>query len=279
MVRRADLSHPKSKELGVHSQFPYVYPVVEAKSPGSPFVRYPLIPSVALLAMSPFSAAFAQRPCPGLKEPRIIHQNGRTALEFQTRMEVDVDGAPNAYGPKGKKTLDILAHAYAPRVPGKPRELVGYMTDDDAGRKPTIQGKGDPYPGFYVSQTDFADIHNPRMEDPRRYVNAATTNYVVLGRAAINAGVQLGDFVTAYSCRTGKSAYAIVGDSGNESGAEGSLALVRNLGYEHITNGIDESVDDPEIVIRYFPHTNPNHQFFKTQAELDEAAKKLDLTK
>lgn len=242
-------------------------------------MRNLLIPSVAMLAISPFGAAFAQRPCPGLKQPRTIRHDGRTALEVQTRMEVDVDGAPNAYGPRGKKTLDVLAHAYSPKVPGKPRELVGYMTEDDEGRKPTIQRPGDPYPGFYVSQTDYADIRNPRMEDPHRYVNAATTNYVVLGRAAINAGVQLGDFVTAYSCRTGKSVYAIVGDSGNESGAEGSLALVRNLGYEHIVNGIEESVDDPEIVIRYFPHTNPERLFFKTQAALDEAAKKMGLTK
>jgi hypothetical protein len=227
------------------------------------------------IAQKPAASA---RPCPQLNHPRTLQVSGRTALEVQVRMEVDVDGAPNAYGPKGKKTLDILAHAYGPRVPGKPPEIVGYMTEDDRGT-PTIQRPDDPYPGYFVSQTDFADIHNPRMEDPRRYVDATKINYVVLGRAAIQGGVQMGDFVTVYSCRTGKSVYAIVGDSGNESGAEGSLALVRALGYTHIVNGIDESVDDPEIVIRYFPHSNPQKQFFKTQAELDTAAKKLGLTK
>ena len=239
-----------------------------------------LVLSVSMVAVLCASSASVsgQKPCPNLTEPRTIKADGRNALEVQVRMEVDVDGAPNAYGPRGKKTLDVLAHAYSPKVPGKRRQLVGYMTNDDNG-KPMIQGKGDPYPGYYVSQTDFADIHNPREEDTRRYVNAATTNYVVLGRVAINGGVQLGDFVTVYSCRTGKSAYAIVGDSGNESGAEGSLALVRNLGYTQITNGIDESVNDPEIVIRYFPNSNPKQQFFKTQAELDAAAKKLGLTK
>jgi hypothetical protein len=152
------------------------------------------------------------------------------------------------------------------------------MTEYDGG-PPTVQIKGDPFPGYYVSQTDFADIHNPRMEDPRRYVDAARINYVVLGKAGIDAGVKMGDFVTVYSCRTGKSAYAIVGDSGNASGAEGSLALVRNLGYTHIVNGVDQSVDNPEIVIHYFPNSNPTHQFFKTQAELDEAAEKLGLVK
>ena len=65
-------------------------------------------------------------------------------------------------------------------------------------------------------------------------------------------------------------------DSGNESGAEGSLALVQALGYP-LKDGIEDSVDDREIVIRYFPKSNPDKQFFKTQAELDRAAEKLGL--
>jgi hypothetical protein len=217
------------------------------------------------------------RPCPGLKQPRKLQFDGRPALEVQVMMDVDVDGAPNAYGPKGKKTLDILDHALSPKEPGHPREVVGYMLEYDNG-PPTIQRKGDPYPGYYVSQTDFADIHNPRMEDPRRYVDAGRINYVVLGKAGKDAGVQLGDFVTVYSCRTGKSAYAIVGDSGNESGAEGSLALVQALGYP-IVDGVDHSVSDREIVIRYFPNSNPTHLFFKSQEALNDAARKLGLTK
>jgi hypothetical protein len=226
----------------------------------------------------PPSQAAGAHPCPNLTAPRLVSDSGRQALELQVKMDVDVDGAPNAYGPKGKPALDILEHALGPKVPGKPREVVGFMTDYDGG-PPTIQGKGDPYPGYYVSQTDFADLSNKRMEDPRRYVDAAKINYVVLGDAAIKAGVQLGDFVTVYSCRTGKSAYAIVGDSGNPSGAEGSLALVRNLGYTYIVNGIDESVDHREIVIHYFPHSNPKKQFFFTQQVLDDAAKKLGIQK
>jgi hypothetical protein len=215
------------------------------------------------------------KPCPNISQPRTLQLNGRPALEVQVRMDVDVDGAPNAYGPKGKPTLDILDHALSPKEPGHPREIVGYMLEYDGG-PPTIQRKDDPYPGYYVSQTDFADIHNPRMEDPRRYVDAARINYVVLGKAASEGGVKLGDFATVYSCRTGKSVYAIVGDSGNDSGAEGSLALVQALGYP-IHDGINHSVDNREIVIHYFPNSNPNHQFFKSQDALDQAAKKLGI--
>jgi hypothetical protein len=211
-------------------------------------------------------------PCPEIPaKGRSIDEHGRKATQVLVKMDVDVDGAPNAYGPKGRKTLDVLAHARAPHS----REIVGYMTEYDGG-PPTVQGPEDPYPGLYVSQTDFADLGNKRMEDPRRYVDATRINYIVVGDVAQKAGMQMGDFATVYSCRTGKFVYAIAADSGNASGAEGSLALVRALGYP-LKNGIDDSVDAKEIVITYYPGSNPGKQFFKTQAALDAAAKKLGL--
>ena len=215
------------------------------------------------------------RPCPNLKGSRRLQEFGRPAVEMQVKMNVDVDGAPNAYGPPGKKALDVDKHARAPKESPHPGEIVGYMTEYEGG-PPTVQGPHDPYPGYYVSQTDFADKSITRMEDPRRYVDAARINYLVQGRVAKQNGVQLGDFATAYSCRTGRTAFAIVGDSGNESGAEGSLALVQNLGYP-IKDGKEDSVDDREIVIHYFPGSNPGGKFFHTQSELDRAAEALGL--
>jgi hypothetical protein len=218
------------------------------------------------------------KPCPNLKHPRTLQLDGRTALEVQVKMDVDVDGAPTAYGPPGTHPLDILAHAMdIPAAGAKPSRVDGFMTEYDGG-PPTVQGPSDPAPGYYVSQTGFADLHNRRAEDPRRYVDATKINYVVLGTAATRAGVKLGDFAVVYSCRTGKTAFAIAGDDGNPTGAEGSLALVRALGY-NIVNGVDKSVDEREIVIRYVPRSNPRHEFFFTQKALDEAAKKHGLTR
>ena len=215
-------------------------------------------------------------PCPVIGAGgRALTVRGRKAVEVLVKMDVDVDGAPNAYGPKGKKTLDVLKHARAPKGSEHPGEVVGYMTDYEGGPA-TVQKAGDPFPGYYVSQTDFADVNNKRMEDPRRYVDATRMIYVVQGKVAREAGAQMGDFATVYSCRTGKLVYAILADSGNESGAEGSLALVRALGYP-LKNGIDDSVNDREIVVRYFPGSNPGKHFFKSQAELDSAARKLGL--
>lgn len=215
------------------------------------------------------------RPCPGLNGSRTMQVAGREAVEVQVKMDVDVDGAPNAYGPRGKKTLDVEKHARSPRESRHPGEIVGYMTEYPGG-PPTVQRKSDPFPGYYVSQTDFADKDNKRMEDPRRYVDATRINYVVQGKAAREAGVGMGDFAVVYSCRTGKAVNAIVADSGNESGAEGSLALVRALGYP-ILDGIEDSVDDREIVVRYYPGSNRGKVFFKTQGALDEAARGMGL--
>ncbi len=217
------------------------------------------------------------KPCPGLKAPLVADRNGHQAVDIQVKMDVDVDGAPNAYGPRGKKTLDVLEHAISPKGQPNAGQYVGFMTDYEGG-PPTVQRAGDPYPGYYISQTDFADTANKRMEDPRRYVDATRINYVVQGDIAKKMGVQLGDFVAVYSCRTGKNVYGIVADSGNATGAEGSLALVQALGYK-IYDGRDESVNDKEIVIRYFPKSNPDQHFFKSQEEIDEAAKKLGLPK
>jgi len=189
-------------------------------------------------------------------------------------MDVDVDGAPNAYGPPGKETLDILLDAhYLNRAD---QEIVGYLTDDQ--NRPILQGPKDPFPGYYISQTAFTDDANQNERDPRRYVDARKINYVVRGDEARRRGVRVGDFVAVFSRRTHKSVFAIVGDTGNPTGDEGSLHLLQDLGYP-FHDGISDSVERPEIVIRFYPNSNPSHQFFFTQAALDEAATHLGLSR
>jgi len=204
-------------------------------------------------------------------------QNGNEHPFFEVlthRMDVDVDGAPNAYGPPGTQTLDILLNAHYLNRADK--EIVGYLVDELGG--PILQGPRDPFPGYYISQTAFADTGNRNERDPRRYVDARNVNYVVRGDLARRRGVRVGDFVSAYSKRTRKSVFAIVGDTGNPTGDEGSLHLMQDLGYP-FHDGKNDSVEKPEIVIRLYPNSNPKHQFFFTQAKLDEAATKLGLSK
>jgi hypothetical protein len=225
------------------------------------------------LAISLNPALHAQCPDP-LTPPT---QSSPSAQEFTLlthRMDVDVDGAPNAYGPPGSHTLDNLRDAHYRRR--RHGEIVGYLTEDDHPTIPILQGPHDPFPGYYISQTAFTDptITDPR--NPRRYVDATRINYVVLGDRARKLGARLGDFVTVTSLRTHRTVFAIIGDDGNPSGNEGSLHLLQSLGYP-FTNGIDDAVSHPEILIHFYPNSNP-HQFFpRTQSALDAAALKQGL--
>lgn len=204
-------------------------------------------------------------------------QNGKQHPSFEMlahRMDVDVDGAPNAYGPPGMQTLDILLNAHYLNRADK--EIVGYLIDEHG--RPVLQGPKDPFPGYYISQTAFTDIENQNVRDPRRYVDARKVNYIVRGTVARRRGVQVGDFVSVYSKRTRKGVFAIVGDTGNPTGDEGSLHLLQDLGYP-FRDGKNGSVEKPEIVVRFYANSNPKHRFFFTQAELDEAATKLGLSR
>lgn len=197
-------------------------------------------------------------------------------FELHTRMEIDVDGAPNAYGPPGKRTLDNLINArYRERSENK---IVGYLLEGDDPNKPVIQGPRDPYPGYYVSTTAFADRAVRNEKDPLKYLDATKINYVVLGTKARRLGARIGDFVAVYSLRHKRAVFGLVGDSGNPTGEEGSLHLLQSLGY-NFKDGREGSVEGKDIIVRFFPHSNPNHQFFRTQAGLDEAAEKLGLSR
>jgi hypothetical protein len=210
-----------------------------------------------------------QHPAP----PHPQSQPSPSAQDFTLltrRMDVDVDGAPNAYGPPNRPTLDNLRDAHYRRR--RHGEIVGYLTDDDHPTVPILQGPHDPFPGYYISQTAFTDpaISNPR--NPRRYVDATRINYIVLGDRAHKLGARLGDFVTVTSLRTHRTVFALIGDDGNPSGNEGSLHLLQSLGYP-FTNGIDDAVTHPEIRIHFYPNSNPRQLFPRTQSALDAAAR------
>ncbi|MGC9198709.1 MAG: hypothetical protein ACP5E5_07185 [Acidobacteriaceae bacterium] len=200
-------------------------------------------------------------------------RGGQKAADFTIllrRMDVDVDGAPNAYGPPGSHTLDSLHDA---RYRGRPfGKIVGYLTDDDHPNVPIVQGPGDPCPGLYISQTAYTDVAITTPSNPRRYVDATRINYVVLGKRERKLGARLGDFVTVTSLRTRRTVFAIIGDDGNPSGNEGSLHLLQALGYP-FHDGINDSVTHREIEVHFYPGSNPQHLFFRTQAALDAAAR------
>ncbi|MDE1154289.1 MAG: hypothetical protein PW735_01005 [Acidobacteriaceae bacterium] len=195
-------------------------------------------------------------------------QQAPRSFELRThRMDVDVDGAPRAYGPPGFATLDVLRDAHrGGRLDG---EVVGYLLDKHGHA--VVQGPNDPAPGFYVSQTTFEDERYAER-DPRRYVDATRINYVVLGDVARRRGARIGDLVAVHSQRTGRCVFGVVADSGNPSGDEGSLHLMQELGYP-FHDGRQESIEEPDVTVRFYPHSNPHGVFFREQGTLNNFAR------
>jgi Putative peptidoglycan binding domain/Fungal chitosanase of glycosyl hydrolase group 75 len=229
-----------------------------------------IVGKLTVTAAVPLGFQLAPKPSPDLSP----------AVETIVKMQIDADGAPNTYGPPGLPALDYELNAHVgARSTGA---IVGYIVVRDPHnphhRIPAIQGPHDPCPGYFISTTAFQDLRNRNKLDPRKYVDASKINYVVRGTLAEENGVHLGDIVAVHSLRHRTSVFGIVGDSGNESGAEGSLALLQVLGYP-FTSGKTGSVDKAEIIIRYFPGSNPDQHFFQDQAQIDSEAASLGLRK
>lgn len=140
------------------------------------------------------------------------------AFVWRSGLEVDADGAPNAYNRDEKAGLDYLDNA---------RSKTGWcgIVTDQMGA-PYVQGPDDPAPGFYVSPTSLQRRDLP-VYDPRRYVNACEVPYITCTHDMRARGVMLGDVaMVGYKANT---CPAIVADVGPKPG-EGSVALARSLG-------------------------------------------------
>jgi hypothetical protein len=150
---------------------------------------------------------------------------GERTFFFKAGMQIDADGAPNAYHPGRTRGLDNLDNA------GRPGNWWALATDN--GRptgNPIIQGPRDPAPTFYVSTTA---LENPAWppSDPRRYVDSTAIPYFVLPRHTDHIlGVRLGDTGFVINTANKLSSPAIYADVGpaHEIG-EGSIALAKAL--------------------------------------------------
>jgi hypothetical protein len=171
----------------------------------------------------------------GPDKPRLI--------SFVAGLAVDADGSPNAYHPDNKDALDDLKSA-ARRDKDRnplmdPQDPSKYLLNPDivafnpVTGKPHIQGKNDPYPGYYVSMTSYQnkDPNNkdyPKT-DPRRYLDATQIPYVVINPALKNLGVQVGDL--GMLSMGDRRVFVVVGDVGpKDKLGEGSIKAVDRLG-------------------------------------------------
>src|SRR6266849_1911683 len=160
-----------------------------------------------------------------LKSQSISVQKIGDAVLFGAGMEIDADGAPNAYGPRDTG-LDYTANAKNGDA------WAGVATD--ANGNPVTQNAG-PYKGYYVSTTSL-QLRGGDPSSPNTYVDATQIPYIALPPEFVKRfEIVLGDLAVVVNQGNGKSAYAIYADVGPHGKiGEGSVALANALAFERV---------------------------------------------
>src|SRR5450432_700293 len=143
--------------------------------------------------------------------------SNKTSFHFFSRMNIDIDGAPNCYGPAGildvhgKPPLDNLGNAgdppplkdannniihWPPGPPhyGKPKPNYNAPHNlwrwkgvaVDSHNLPLVQTNNDPFPNFYVSQGALANPNVPGEDNPKHWINSRNVNYFSLPLSMTN---------------------------------------------------------------------------------------------
>jgi hypothetical protein len=146
-------------------------------------------------------------------------------------MEIDADGAPNAYHPQDKG-LDAITNAGFPNGGWK-----GVLVADPSEpSRPFVQPDGE-FAGYFVAKTSLQD--KTRSEtDPARYVDARTVPYIVFPGAfmALSGTGGYGDLAMVRLLSGEKQSPAVVADGGPREAPLGevSIALAENLGGHNV---------------------------------------------
>jgi len=184
--------------------------------------------------LSGLSAAPPPPPPPPVEPPEFLLEIGYaklfsigTTIVFQSGMQIDADGSPQAYHPTSSKGLDALGNA------GRPGNWWGIATSNGkASGKPVIQGVGDPAPGFYVSTTAL-EIAGFTETQQQRYINASIVPFIVLP-SGFGCGTKLGDLVFCYNVETGDNNFGMFADIGPRGQiGEASIAMASSLRVPH----------------------------------------------
>ena len=177
------------------------------------------------------------------------------ALAFVAPMQVNADGAPDAYHPDNRGTSHLCdglsvkvndeCRWTASCLPDYRRArdegftggtqlcIFGFLTDRDG--VPRIQGPDDPNPGYYISATALRQPGEP-AHSPRAQLDSNTVPFAVLPGSWVrnrDIGLALGDVGVAIRLSTGDRAAFVLGDVGpRQKLGEGSIALHLALGHD-----------------------------------------------
>jgi hypothetical protein len=172
------------------------------------------------------------------------------AYVFLTHMNVDFDGAPNAYGPPEKEPLDLLEHAgWKTRyyglvaidpdeteevaVPGQKgkkekvlvKDLYNLKLDerfpDTHGRVPVVQ-QGGTYDGYYISITSRAtrSTLGANKYQQSTYINSTKVAYGALSKNLQDQGVAFGNCGIAIRHDNGRKSQFVIMEGGHMAGPD-----------------------------------------------------------
>lgn len=149
-------------------------------------------------------------------------------------MQIDADGAPNAYHPKDVG-LDALKHAKYPHGAWE-----NVLVPDPKNPQVAYEQPGGPYKGYFVSMTSLQAPESLfQVQDPQKYVDATAIPYIVFPYdvyVAAGTGL-LGDIVVAMRTNAPEWSWGVIADVG-ETGArlgEVSIKMAENLGGTNVS--------------------------------------------
>jgi len=185
---------------------------------------------------------------PNVSVVSVTFQGVLQAFVFLTHMNIDFDGAPNAYGPPEKEPLDTLDHAgqntrYYGLVAIRPDETVDIVVPkqgkqtkllkelynlklderfpDSQGRVPVVQ-QGGEYDGYFISITSRAtrSLAGANRFQQSTYVNSAKVAFGALSGRLQDKGVAFGNYGMAIRHDNGRQAGFVLMDGGHTSGRD-----------------------------------------------------------
>ncbi len=220
--------------------------------------------------------------CSGKKDALGVTKFDNSIAFSKSYLNVDADGAPNAYRVDGNGlsyTCDgVVAIENGRRVtPESDRvkwqqkcnaawklakatndfsnvAIFGFATD--AKHRPLVQGEGDPLPGVAYITTTSVEIPEAPMGTQRRQIDATKIPYVVLPSNLVKQyGIKPAAVAIVYRPSIEKVAFAVYGDGGRLG--EGSVKLHMELGSNPmiLNNGVERAkrrIED-EIITIVFP--------------------------
>lgn len=216
----------------------------------------------------------------------LLKHNTKQAYMFRSKhVQVDADGAPNAYHPgdinlncirdTGFKGLDCPANAGYPRTSWWPDVLV---VDANQPDKAYIQTHGE-FSGYFVSKTSLFNRDITDITNPARYVDSTKIPYFVFpGSFHKQKGTgRLGDLGYAINLTNGKTSAFTVADIGPSKAELGemSIELAKRMGGQTPNARTGAGAPKGEILYVIFPYSSRIDVWPLTLDEIEQKAAQL----